>query len=160
MILFDENILLDALQGLPFQVNGIGMFKDLEGKKLVVLKNGSEYTPIGINDTNNGGYLRYSGNVPLTPNGKIDCSTYLYEGNAEIILVIGVKGYDMAKLLESITYRLSIQGLTIKSVNENKDQILSEEGIGANTLNFLKIVFNYQFDYSSNCEDVTDICVC
>lgn len=161
MILFDENILLNLFTGLPFQVNGIGMFKELNGKKLVVIKNGEEYVPIGINDSNNGGYLRYSGNIPLTADGMLDCYTYLYEGNAEIVLVIGVKGYDMTKLLESINYRLSVGSeLQVKSINENKDQILSEENIESNTLSFLKIIFNYKFDYASNCQDIEDVCLC
>ncbi len=161
MILFDENILLDLFKGLPFQVNGIGMFKDLDGKRTVVLKKNGEYLPVGINDSNNGGYLRYNGRIPLTQNGMVDCSTVLYEGNAEIVLVIGVKGYDMAKLLESINYRLSIgDELKISNISDNKEVILEEESIGPNTLEFLKIVFNYKFDYAGNCENVEDVCLC
>lgn len=160
MILFDENILLIRLESLPFKVNGIGILKDFNGKKLVAIKEGNEYRAIGLSNSTNGGYLRYSGNIPLTQNGRVDISTYLYEGNAEIVLVIGVKGYDMKNLLESILFKLSMSDLIVKSITENKDLILAEENMENNTLDLLKIVFNYKFDYSTNCQDVTDLCVC
>lgn len=160
-MLFDENIILNAFADLPFNVNGIGIFKEEKGISIVCKKNQNEYLPIGLNDTCNGAYFRYSGEIIFTSNGKISCSQDIYLLKTEINLVIGVRGFDFESIKQSILYRLTdIYGITLKKVIENKQQILSEEKMTNNTLDLIKFVFDYQFDYLKPSCDVELVCNC
>lgn len=160
-MLFDENIILNAFTGLPFYVTGIGILREDKGVSVVCKKENNDYKPIGLNDTYNGAYLRYNGEISFTPNGKISCEQDIYLAKIEINLVVGVRGFDLESVRQSILFRLTgIYGLTLKKVIENKQQILSEEKMANNTLDLIKFVFDYQFDYLKPCEDVELICNC
>ncbi|HNY55877.1 MAG TPA: hypothetical protein PKI86_09625 [Chitinophagales bacterium] len=160
-MLFDENIILNPFTNLPFSVTGIGILRDDKGVSIVCKKENNDYIPIGLNDDCTGGYLRYNGEVTFTPNGQLSCSEDLYIGKTEIILVTGTKNIDLASLQQSIMFRLSgIVDLTLKRFTENKQQILSEEKMAMNTLDLLKFVFDYKFDYVKPCKDVDVKCNC
>lgn len=160
-MLFDENIILNAFTGLPFDVTGIGILREDKGVSIVCKKENNDYKPIGLNDTCNGGYFRYNGEIGFTPNGQLSCSEDLYIAKTEIILVIGTRNIDLASLQQSVMFRLSgIVDLTLKRFTENKQQILSEEKMAMNTLDLLKFVFDYKFDYVKPCKDVELICNC
>lgn len=161
MFLFDENIILNPFSDLPFGVKGIGIFKEEKGVTIVCKKEEKEYLPIGLNDTCNGAYFRYGGEVAFTPNGKISCTQDIYLAKTEINLVIGVRGFDLESIRQSILYRLTgIYGLMLKKVIENKQQILHEEKMANNTFDLLKFVFDYQFDYLKPSCDVELVCNC
>lgn len=160
-MLFDENIILNAFAGLPFDVSGIGILRDDKGVSIVCKKENNDYKLIGLNDTCNGGYFRYNGEIGFTPNGQLSCSEDLYIAKTEIILVTGTRNIDLASLQQSVMFRLSgIVDLTLKRFTENKQQILSEEKMAMNTLDLLKFVFDYKFDYVKPCKDVELICNC
>lgn len=160
-MLFDENIILRVFAGLPFSVTGIGILRDEKGVSIVCKKENADYKPIGLNDDCNGGYLRYNGEISFTPNGQLSCSEDLYIAKTEIVLITGTRNIDLASLQQSIMFKLTgIVDLTLKRFTENKQQILSEEKMANNTLDLLKFVFDYQFDYVNPCKDVDVICHC
>lgn len=160
MIQFDQDILLDAFSSLPFKVQGVGIHKNIDEKLYVVKFVDGEYERIGLNDTENGGYLRFTGKTGNAREGeKISCSDQIYYETAEIHLVIGLTGKNMQSVFDNVKMRVAqIYGTKIKATDINKENILKEEGIAPNQLEMFKIVFDYEYTYVAPCANELTCC--
>lgn len=157
---FNESILTNAFTGLPFTVNGVGRFVLNDGKPVVAKRVDNAYQMIGLNDGDNSGYLRATGDTTYTANGEIDCSTQIYEATDEIALVIGTNKYTIESITEAMLYRIAnISGATFKRFIDDRDKIITEEKMMPNTLNLIKILFDYKYDWVAPCEE-NIICEC
>lgn len=159
---FDTTILTDAFIGLPFTVRGVGFFKLENGIPIVAKRVDNRYERIGLDDGDNSGYLRASGDATFTPGEMLSCTTQYYTVKDEINLVVGTTKYDMDSLVESLKYRIAIiPGTKIKRIVEDRDKIITEEKMTENQLNLIKIVFDYEYDYIAPTEDCIDVlCDC
>lgn len=148
MVLFDENIVIDVYKSLPFKVNGIGSYYSRGGKQVVATYADGEYTDISITDGINGGYVRTQGEAIITPTERLTCDNFYYKATQRLILVVGVIGYEIENVkTKCIALTQSIPDVRLISFSADKQQILQDEQIIANQLEFFKVVFDYSYDY-------------
>lgn len=148
MVMFDQNIIIDAYATLPFKVNAVGQFYSRGGKQVVSVYEDGEYRDISITDGVNGGYVRVVGEATMSPADKLTCDNYYYKATQRMALVVGVMNYDLFNVqTKCLALTQAIPDVKLVSQSGDKQQILNDEGIGANQLEFFKIVFDYTWDY-------------
>jgi hypothetical protein len=161
--LFDQNIVMSAFTGLPFEIRGIGIFVEQDGANIVCIRrDGGKYEQIGIDDNCNNGYVRTTG--VLTAVGtpvKISCTQQYQRMQVPLVIVIGLVAKQMDQVREAVMYRASlIEGMSFISATENKQQILTEENMRPNQLDMLKFNYTYTFDYVPRGCDIDLTCDC
>lgn len=153
MVLFDKDIVMDVYDSLPFKINGIGEFHDRDGKRVVATYSNGEWKDISVGDGVNGGYIRTQGALNTVATEPLTCDNYYYLGTQELHLVVGLFGYNLQNVqtkVLALTQSISgqgIQSVKIKTVTADKAQILTDEGIEPNDLEWFKIVFELSFNY-------------
>ena len=147
---------MDVYASLPFKVRGIGAFYSREGRQVVAKYADGEWTDIGVEDGINGGYVRANGDLVLVAGENVTCNDYYYKASQEFHLVVGLfEPYLLQNvLIECLKLTQSIPDVKISRTVTDKATILSDEGIGANSLMWFKIVFVYSYDYVTNNCDV------
>lgn len=148
MVLFDENIVMDVYAVLPFKVNGIAAYYDRGGKRVISTYADGEYNDVSISDGINGGYVRIQGDATITPGDRLTCDNFYYKATQRLVLVVGVMGYEIENVkTRCIALTQSIPDVRLVSFTADKAQILQDEIIGANQLEFFKVTFDYTYDY-------------
>jgi hypothetical protein len=148
----------DLFIDLPFEIKGIGSFILLNGVTVVALRDSNgEYNPIQFDESQQG-YIRTSGITTFTKVEPLDCDDSIYKAVEEITLVLYTNKYT----IESLKMKLLslLKGLRIVRIVTDRQTIFSEEFIKNNEYDFIKVVFNYEYDYLNDCEDGELECIC
>ena len=144
---------------LPFSTP-IGIFRVLEGKKVLTRKELNEILLVGLTDTDSG-YLRWDGVLTFTPKYK-NCGLDYYDSKRTFNLVIGLKLCTPANILKHIQSVLSVvtakTSYQILSTSVNQEQIRIDENLTTD-LDLFKIVFEVHELTANPCEYVLE-CVC
>lgn len=143
-MVINENKVLELFKDLPFQIDGIGFFLDVDNKKIVAKQECNEYVPIGIDDRCNAGYIRYNGANRFTKIQKIVACSTVYTSYNELVLVAGFVDTNLVKLQQSIlSIFVSNDDIELKSISFDKDEIEKLEIITKNNLNLVRVVFSF-----------------
>lgn len=148
----------ELFKDLPFEIKGIGSFIKLNGVNVVAIRGcGGEYEPIQFNECQQG-YLRTTGITTFTSVEPLDCDDSTYKAVEEIVLVLYTNKYTIESLKNKILALL--KGFKIARIITDRETILSEEFIKKNEYDFIKVVFNYEYDYLNDCKDGELECIC
>ena len=148
----------ELFKDLPFEIKGIGSFIKLNGVNVVAIRGcGGEYEPIQFDECQQG-YLRTSGITTFTSVEPLDCDDSIYKAVEEIVLVLYTNKYTIESLKNKILALL--KGFKIARIITDRETILSEEFIKKNEYDFIKVVFNYEYDYLNDCKDGELECIC
>lgn len=143
--------ILQYFDDFPLPVAGIAMFKNKDGNDFIAIEKCREYEPINIEC--NIGYIRFTGRIGLQKSVKIGCNTWLYKATERLALVVITDKYKLDSLCRNLLRRLTIDEVTLISIETNKDVILTEEKLKKNNFQMVKILFDYTYDYLPKCED-------
>ena len=148
----------ELFKDLPFEIKGIGSFIKLNGVNVVAIRGcGGEYEPIQFDECQQG-YLRTTGITTFTSVEPLDCDDSIYKAVEEIVLVLYTNKYTIESLKNKILALL--KGFKIARIITDRETILSEEFIKKNEYDFIKVVFNYEYDYLNDCKDGELECIC
>lgn len=148
----------ELFKDLPFEIKGIGSFIKLNGVNVVAIRGcGGEYEPIQFDECQQG-YLRTTGITTFTSVEPLDCDDSTYKAVEEIVLVLYTNKYTIESLKNKILALL--KGFKIARIITDRETILSEEFIKKNEYDFIKVVFNYEYDYLNDCKDGELECIC
>lgn len=148
----------ELFKELPFEIKGIGSFIKLNGVTVVAIRGcGGEYEPIQFDECQQG-YLRTTGITTFTSVEPLDCDDSTYKAVEEIVLVLYTNKYTIESLKNKILALL--KGFKIARIITDRETILSEEFIKKNEYDFIKVVFNYEYDYLNDCKDGELECIC
>lgn len=161
-MIFDQNIILDALNYSILKIDGIGTFKNIGGGEKVAKKDCGEYHLIGLTDTGcRDGYLRYNSDATLLQKEQLTCSESLYNFNVSLVLVVWSNKYTIDSIKDVVLSPLSSnKDFTIKSISEDREKIIKEEKMKANEYELLKVVFDYKYSFTSKCDTDGLECLC
>ena len=159
-MIFDQNIILKLFETIPLKIDGIGSFKMIgEGEK-VAKKVCGEYHLMGVDDTGcRDGYIRYNSDATLISKEQLTCNQSIYNFNISFVVVVWSKNYTTHSIKDELLSPLaSDKFITIRIVSDDKEKIQKDEKIKTNAFEFVKVVFDYKYSFTSKCD--TDVLEC
>lgn len=159
-MIFDQNIILQFFENSSLAIDGIGAFKMIgEGEK-VAKKVCGEYHLIGVDDTGcRNGYIRYNSDATLINKEQLTCNQSIYNFNISFAVVAWSNKYSTDSIKNELLSPLaSDKFVTIRIISCDKEKIQKEEKIKPNAFDFVKVVFDYKYSFTSKCD--TDVLEC